>query len=543
MSDPSENERLSVLIIGAGPTGLMAGCCLSRLKIPFRIIDKFLEPSAHSKALGVQPRTMEVMKDIDLEKPFLQGGFPVDGLKFFSGKKEVAEFRIKEHLDTPYNFITIFPQSETEKVLIQDLDKRGVKVERGVELKGFEEVDNYYRAHLSNDEVIETQWLLGADGAHSTVRHILGVEFPGTSIEHIFALADVEVAKLPHGHFLSMHFHKDGPILFFPMSENTLRIAVSLKTNKMQEIQQENFVRWLQSRARTDLQIQKVLWTSSFKISHRIAPIIQDGGCFLMGDAFHIHSPIGGQGMNTGIQDAYNLCWKLALVIRGKAPRSILNSYTEERLPNAQQLIKITNRMTKFIDTNSPFIRFFRRFFMRTIFKNSQTAHLLANRMGQLSIHYGHSSLLPVEKPHLSSKCPRPGSRLQEHVIASYDSNKKTSLFELTKGFLFDLLILFSSYPSEQDLQEIEWTSEFIDQHLRGEIRIHNILTDEEIHPKILKKRIRWVDQEKALHKKWGISKPTLILIRPDNYIAYVSQSVNHIEFENYLRKIFIFPE
>lgn len=342
-----------VLIVGAGPTGLVLGLWLTKLGVRVRIIDQTAEPGTTSRALAVQVRTLEYYRQLRIADPLIAGGVKIAGVNFWVRGAPAARLPfqwIGEGL-TPYPFILAFPQDAHERFLIDQLDASGVHVERRTELIRFEQHGSGVRAALKRpdgtEELCEATYLAGCDGASSTVREQLAIGFPGGTYEGLFYVADVEAAGAATDEELHVDLEDVDFVLVFPLKgKGRVRLVGSVREPPHGESRTLTFD---DVRGRTlehlKLDIVKVNWFSTYRVHHRVAHRFREGRAFLLGDAAHIHSPVGGQGMNTGIGDAVNLAWKLAAVLKGEAADSLLNTYEPERLPFARRLVATTDRV------------------------------------------------------------------------------------------------------------------------------------------------------------------------------------------------------
>lgn len=342
-----------VLIVGAGPVGLMAGIHLARRGVPTRIIEKRSEPSTHSKALAVFARTLEALDRIGLAERFVERGRVLHGAVLHSGGREIGRLDADE-LDSPFNFILCIPQSQTERLLEEEVRRLGVAIDRGAELIGVQHRPESARAQVRRAdgaaETIDTPWLIACDGAHSTVRHRLGLAYEGEDIDRWFMFADAVMDGPLARDRLNAFFDPDGMAIAVPLPEpGVWRVILSMADDEQPpenpelELIRSTFSR----RSGLDVHLRDARWTTRFTIRQRMVQQFRARRIFLAGDAAHSHSPAGGQGMNTGLQDAENLAWKLALVIRGLADASLLETYELERKPVARTLLRGTGALTK----------------------------------------------------------------------------------------------------------------------------------------------------------------------------------------------------
>ena len=345
-----------VLIVGAGPTGLALALWLTKLGVPVRVIDKTAEPGTTSRALAVQARTLELYRQLGLTEAVLERGHRVPAVNLWVRGSRAARLpfgNVGAHL-TAYPFLHIFPQDEHEKLLIERLAALGVGVERSTELKAFTQEGEQVRAQLLGpdgaEEVCEARFLAGCDGARSLVRETLQTGFPGGTYRQIFYVADIQGGGPPMDGELHVDLDEADFLAVFPLAgEGRARLIGTVRDERADHPESLKFED-VSGRAIEHLkvQIQQVNWFSSYRVHHRVSAHFREGRVFLLGDAAHIHSPAGGQGMNTGIGDAVNLAWKLAAVLADSAPDGLLDSYEAERIRFARRLVTTTDRVFTF---------------------------------------------------------------------------------------------------------------------------------------------------------------------------------------------------
>jgi 2-polyprenyl-6-methoxyphenol hydroxylase-like FAD-dependent oxidoreductase len=351
-----EMTRSDVLIIGAGPTGLVLALWLTRLGVKVRIIDKTAEPGTTSRALAVQARTLELYRQLDLADAVTAKGHQVPAVNLWVKGEPKAQISLAAMGSglTPYPFLQIFPQDEHERLLIQRLDALGVAVERRTELIGFAEQENSVMARLrgpdGEEHACEASYIAGCDGARSTVREAIGTGFPGGTYRHLFYVADVEASGAALNGELHVDLDQADFLAVFPLAgQGRARLIGTVRDERADRADTLTF-NDISGRAieHMKVKIAKVNWFSTYHVHHRVTEHFRKGRAFLAGDAAHIHSPAGGQGMNTGIGDAINLAWKLAAVVAGHAPPALLDSYEAERIGFARRLVATTDRAFSF---------------------------------------------------------------------------------------------------------------------------------------------------------------------------------------------------
>src|SRR5438477_1602976 len=346
----------NVLIVGAGPTGLVLALWLTRLGVKVRIIDKTAEPGTTSRALVVQARTLELYRQLDLADAVIARGHRVPAVNLWTKGEAAARlgFESVGSALTPYPFLHIFPQDQHERLLIERLQALDVAVERRPGLIGFTEEENGVTASLRGPDDqeydCEADYIAGCDGARSTVRDTLGTGFPGGTYRHVFYVADVEAAGQALNGELHVDLDEADFLAVFPLAgQGRARLIGTVRDQRAERADTLTF-NDIRGRAIEQMKvtIAKVNWFSTYHVHHRVTQHFGKGRAFLAGDAAHIHSPAGGQGMNTGIGDAINLAWKLAAVVAGRAPNSLLNSYETERIGFARRLVATTDRAFSF---------------------------------------------------------------------------------------------------------------------------------------------------------------------------------------------------
>ena len=319
-----------VLIIGAGPTGLVLALWLTRLGVRVRIVDKTAEPGTTSRALAVQARTLEFYHQVGLDDAVIAGGVKIENLNLWVKGRRAGRVPLRRTGEglTPYAFALVFPQDAHERLLIERLGALGVPVERQTELLRFTQDDRGVKATLrrpdGSEEVCEAAYLAGCDGASSTVRGQLGIGFPGGTYTGLFYVADVVARGEAVEGGLSVDIEDADFILLFPLKGNRhVRLVGTVRDLPDAEHGKLSFedVRG-KALEHLKLDVEKVNWFSTYRVHHRVALRFRDRRAFLLGDAAHVHSPVGGQGMNTGIGDAVNLAWKVAAVLKDSAPTS-----------------------------------------------------------------------------------------------------------------------------------------------------------------------------------------------------------------------------
>lgn len=340
-----------VLIVGAGPTGLVLALFLRHLNIPFRIIDKLSGPGQASRAMVIQARTLEFYRQIGFAEKCIDAGIKMRGIRLRERGRQIAGFQFDQIGDdiSPFPFVLSLPQDDHEHLLVAELQSLGVAIEWNTELSSCEDHGSHAVATLESqrgEETLECQFLCACDGARSTVRETLGFGFPGGTYDEVFYVADVDASGLEFDDSVNISVSKGTFILAFPVRSKGSYRFIGVVPPEHPDPTKATFeeVRPI-IRAQLSAEVGAVHWFSAYRVHHRVAQNFRRGSVFLSGDAGHIHSPAGGQGMNTGIGDAVNLAWKLAAVLEHRASLEILDTYESERIAFARTLVETTDRI------------------------------------------------------------------------------------------------------------------------------------------------------------------------------------------------------
>lgn len=518
-----------ILIVGAGPTGLTMAAVLARHGLRPRIIDRAVEPPAdRSRAIVIQARTLELFEDLGIVDEVLGEALVVDEINFFSPSGRRGTLRIDPRwIDSRYGRIVTLPQDRTEAILTNFVTRSGIDVEHGVELVGLSDRGSAAEAVLRHtdgrEERVPADWVLGCDGLHSAVREISGIPFIGSTYPDEGLLGDVEISwPLPDGQ-LAICPGVTGVLLAFPLpgARHFRIILIEPATGAVndRELSEQEFLAEVSAalprfpHAATPELLTKH-WLTRYRLHRKGAPTYRKGRAFVAGDAAHIHSPVGAQGMNTGIQDAYNLGWKVALVARGEAPASLLDSYDAERRPVGEKLLHFTDRFFAIAVGGGRLGRFVRRLLPTIAVRVLQLPFVrkrIARFVSQTGIRY-RSSPLSVDAhgaARLDSRAPHAGDRAPDVELGP-----SRWLAELLHGPRHTLLLfagrstaLLERFSTMSDEASAKY----------GSLVSPVIIRLDPAHPAIGE-----VDRRGFAHARYGAEQEGAIyLVRPDGYIAF----------------------
>ena len=552
---------VDVLVVGAGPTGLMAAAELIRHGCSVRLIDRLREPDPHSRALAIHARSLEILDDLDVADELIARGIRCKGVAIYANGSAIVRVSL-EDLETRFPYVLILPQSESELVLANRLTALGGTIDRGVELVGYEQRDDGVVAQLrsaTGDETVRASWLVGCDGAHSTVRKLAGLEFRGSAYDEQFLLGDVAIEWDTPSDQVTTFFGTSGVAVCFPLPGNRWRVVMTTAPGDTSEgpPTPESLQTILAERSGLALRLSEPGWLSRFRIHARQVARYRVERVFLAGDAAHIHSPFGGQGMNTGMQDAHNLAWKLALVQRGGAHASLLDSYHVERHPIATQILRGTDAMTRVATLRHPVARAVRNQMARFFSSFDVFRERMARNVAELTIDYRKSPIVDEhrdsvllarigndandESPTLSAyqqfgSAPHAGQLLGDGV-ARLDG-RDVRLGEILDTRRHTLLLFDGRATTERGYDRFRAIHARIAAEYDGRIDVHVVVAGES-RPAGLDGISVLLDPEGDLELRFGATAECLYLIRPDLYIAYRSQPAEPEPLVKYLRSVF----
>jgi 2-polyprenyl-6-methoxyphenol hydroxylase-like FAD-dependent oxidoreductase len=509
-----------VLIVGAGSTGLMLANQLGRRGVRATIIDRHAGPSVQTRALAVHARTMEIYSKLGIVERALELGKRGNAANMWARGRPMARVPLGDigRDLSPFPFVLMLGQDDNERIMGDKLGDWGMAVQWNTELAALEQSASHVIATLrqpnGTTRKFTAAWVAGCDGARSAVRELSGITFPGAPYEHVFFVADTEVTGSMVPDELNVYMLLQGFHLFFPMRGTDHWRIVGILPPELRgrdDLTFEEVIPWLRREAGTELSFKGCSWFSTYRIHHRSASRFQDRRCFLLGDAAHIHSPVGGQGMNTGLQDAYNLAWKLALVVQGKAAPPLLNSYEAERVPVAERLLATTDRLFTLIVSESQAAGIFRTriaarilAFVMTIEQIRRFAFLTISQIG---IRYPESGLSQT-LPGLPPAAPRAGDRFPWLRLRFKAGGPVEDLFQKLDDTRFNLIVIGQPVPADG-------APGFDDM-----LRIHAVHDDPANDRELARARV---------------PRPSFFLLRPDGHIGLAGSRLDGAAVNRYL--------
>lgn len=548
-----DEQPYDALVVGAGPTGLTMALELARFGLRPRIIDKAAEPAQTSRALGVHARTLEYFDRIGIADRALAEGHKAHGVNVYSQRQRIVHLNF-DQIESRFNFVLVLPQSATEKLLADKLAGLGIHVERNIELAGFHQqatdVEVSLRHTDGRDESLRVPWLLGCDGSHSQVRHVLNMPFHGRAFEETFSLADVRLeANLPNDE-LSIFLSSGDIVALFPMpGERRFRVVLERHQGPpvAGEPRLEEFQRALDDHSPVAARLSDPVWMSHFRISQRQVERYRRGRVFLAGDAAHIHSPVGGQGMNTGIQDAVNLAWKLALVHTGRADEKLVESYDEERRPVGRRLLLATGAISQAILFRHPVADKLRDWTASLLTSLDAVRDKIRSSLSELGIHYRSSPIVAEHRPtdlrstlaSLWDAAPHAGDRAPDADGLRTADGKELRLFDLFSSTRHVLLLFAAPAGDEKAARARQQRLVQIVEHYHDVLERYTVLPPDGKAAAATHDSSTILDTAGDLRRIYAVRDEVLILVRPDGYLAYRGEPAQPEKLEAYLARLF----
>src|SRR5262247_4114358 len=499
--------KTDILIVGAGPTGLSLGCQLLRYGIDFIIVEKNEGITPYSKAIGVHARTLEIFDQIGLAQEAVARGTVAGAARLIIDGEIRGELRFSDVGKgmSPFPFVLMLEQSKTERLLYEYLRSHQKDVLWKTELETFkQDPDGVVAQVRCSDEEMQTisaKYIVGCDGPKSLVRQALGLKFEGSTFERIFYVADAQVDWQMSHDTLHVCFSPDSFVVFFPLRGEKRYRVVGVFPEEFNKDEGDILYEEIETRMKTetklDVDMHDVEWFSTYKVHTRHVNKFSAGRGFLAGDSAHLHTPAGAQGMNTGIQDGYNLAWKIALVMRGQSGAKLLDTYNEERLENAKRLVNTTDRFFGFAAGTDWLMNFLRLYVLPPIAKHLFSLDVVRRfafpAVSQIGINYRQSSLsnhagdedfgvkAGDRMPYFLVNGQNIFDRLQQPRFHFLVFSRETNGFQELKDELtsqYPELVDFNGFPISPEVQEIFGTNKDFSVLLRPDNHVGSITTE-----------------------------------------------------------------
>lgn len=553
-----------VLVVGAGPVGLFMAAELNRHGVACRIIDKNDGPTHDTRAAAVQARTLEILESLGLADEFVQAGSISHAKATYTSDYKLIKYLTFDELDSAFPFILQLPQSQTERLLAGYLARLGTEVERRVELVAFEQHEDGVRATLQRadggQETANVSYLVACDGAHSTVRHALGVSFSGDDYPTDLISADVQVDwTLPRDEQLSF-FAAEGMLTIFPLPRGRAAIVADIGPAQGDHPPGAPALEDLQAmfNARTPGGVlSDPIWSVRYRVHCRQAERYQVGRVFLLGDAAHVCSNIGGQGMNTGMQDAYNLGWKLGLVLNAGSPPSLLDSYHPERHQAGRDMLCLSDHLHRTVLREELHLSLSEgvRQRLATVLASQEVMQQRMRRaVAELNIAYRHSpivaehhSILPgLHGAHSGTlgwhdfgAGPRAGDRAVDAPLMLYPGRQSVRFFQRLRGTRHHLVLFAGALATGEAHHQLQALADAAMHAHPDRIESHLIVAHEVPGDLAVKGEIL-LDPRGELHHRYGARSTCLYVVRPDGYIGFRSQPPDAEALKSYFTQIFL---
>ena len=537
----ASNDAPPVLIVGAGPTGLAAAMSLARAHVPVRLIDRAQQPDPHSRAIGIQARTLELLEQHRIVDRFLELGHRAHSANLYSNGHRLARLDF-DPLQTRYPYLLFLDQSTTERLLTEHLATLGVQVERGVELTMFAQGSAGINATLQRaDGHIETlhpSYMIAADGAHSAIRHRLGMSFAGKTFEQTFLLADIEADTSWSDDEFHIFASGAGLAALFPLGKGRHRLIAdhpampaapppgdnpgTLASIPAPTLDECRTI--AKSRIHHPVELSGLSWSSYFHLNSRMVEQLRAQRVFLAGDSAHVHSPAGGQGMNTGIQEAFNLGWKIARVVRGDAPDRLLDTYHLERHPIERDVLRQTSFVTHLAEADHGPLKLLRERVMPVLAALGPLRDAARLTVSELAIQYRRS---PLTLERVLDGGPRAGERAPDAFVHVVDGPLGRvpgagCIFDLHDPAFFSLFLLVDpvedAVPGGGKLlalgrkpvrpADLDRFVAAVEDLLPGAVRVWRVSDAD------------GAGSGPTLSESFGRTRPSFYLVRPDGYVC-----------------------
>ncbi len=554
-----------VLVVGAGPVGLFMAAELNRHGVSCRIVDKNDGPTDETRAATIQARTLEILESVGLADELVQVGNICHATATYTSDHKLIKYLTFDELDSAFPFVLLLPQSQTERVVARYLARFGTEVERRVELVEFEQEEDGVRATLQpadgGQETANVSYLIACDGAHSPIRHALGVSFSGDDYPTDFMTADVQVDwKLPRD-AQAFFFGAEGMLAFFPLPTGRAALVADIAPALADhppfgEPALEDLQGIFNARTPGGV-LSDPIWRVYYRVHRRQAERYQVGRVFLVGDAAHVSSNIGGQGMNTGMQDAYNLGWKLGLVLNAGSPASLLDSYHPERYQAGRDMLYLTNHLHWAALRQEPHVSLsetVRQKLAAVLAGQEVMQQRMRRAVAELNIGYRHSPivaehhrLLPGSSGthasvlgwHDFGAGPRAGDRAADARLMLYPRRESVGFFQRLRGTKHHLVLFAGARATGETHRRLQALADATMHAYPDRIEPH-LIVPHELPEELIDNGEILLDPRGELHHRYGARNPCLYVVRPDGYIGFRSQPPDPKALKSYFAQIFL---
>jgi len=554
-----------VLVVGAGPVGLFMAAELNRHGVSCRIVDKNGGPTHDTRAATIQARTLEILESVGLADEFVHLGNTCHAMATYTSDHKLIKYLTFDELDSAFPFVLLLPQSQTEHVMVRHLARLGTEVERRVELVAFKQDEHGVHATLQSSdggqETANVSYLIACDGAHSRVRHALSVPFSGDDYPTDFMTADVQVDwKLPRDE-QAFFFAAEGMLAFFPLPRGRAALVADIGPAlgdhpQLGEPALEDLQAIFNARTPGGV-LGDPIWRAYYRVHCRQAERYQVGRAFLVGDAAHVSSNIGGQGMNTGMQDAYNLGWKLGLVLNARSPASLLDSYHPERYQAGRDMLYLTDHLHRAVLHEHPHLSLsetLRQKLAAVLAGQEVMQQRMRRAVAELNIGYRHSPivaehhrLLPGPRGahasvlgwHDFGAGPRAGDRAADARLMLYPGRESVRFLQRLRGTTHHLVLFAGALATGEMHRRLQALADANMHAFPDRIKPH-LIVPHELPEDLVGKSEILLDPRGELHHRYGARSACLYVIRPDGYIGFRSQPPDPEALKSYFTRIFL---
>ncbi len=515
-----------VLIVGAGPSGLALAAALGQFGIRPKIIDQASGPASGSRAVALHSRTLEILQMLGVAGEVVTSGHRIHGASVYANGKRALSFSFDE-LDSHFPYAIDLPQEETEQILAGNLAEHGIEVERGAALTALEQNETGVQASIQRSGKPAERWegsfVVGCDGAFSSVRHLCSIPAPTTSPIESYVGAEVRLSHPPSDDEWHLSFTDDGVLAAAPLIGGTWRIIGD------QRIFPDSRADTLRRIVSGHIgEIASLSWIGTYGVQKRQASHFRSGRVFLAGDAAHVVTPVGGQGLNAGIQDAHNLAWKLALAVRGKATEAVLDSYAAERQSAGRAVLALTEQLSLVANLRNPVSQQIRNRLLPVLAQFDIVQHRLARRLSSPGLNY-RSSPLACQSGRWYAPGPVPGDQAVDGIVAA-----GPRLFDRLSPVHHTVLMFSGDHPSSEELRGFENTARYMREGYPDDVQA--IL--------VSRAPIDWpgesvIDLGGTIHHRYGAGLACVYILRPDRYVGFRALTAEPMPVLEYFERVF----